>query len=134
MSVSEDFIFEYTADYLLVRASGRSVLDEKEASVKAIVAAIKAQPVRGALIDLRAVLKPYTFMDRYQLGELAGRYFTDVPIAVLSTPAQVDPQFIGKLVATNRGAKLEVFTDEAKAQAWLRHNPDMRKPATNPTV
>jgi hypothetical protein len=133
MSVSEDFIFEYKPDYLLVRASGRSAIDQKEASVLAIAAAIRAGPVKGALVDLRDVVKPYTFMDRYQLGELAGRHLTEVPIAVLAVPAQVDPQYIGKLVAVNRGAKVDVFTDEAKAVAWLKQQMEIGRPPITPS-
>lgn len=121
MNNSTDLQFEYKSGCLIVRTSSRYVIVQKEVAMKAVVAAIKARPVRAALVDLHGVPSPYTFMDRYQLGELAGRYLTQVPLAVPAPKVQTDKQLIGKLVANNRGANLEVFTDPAKAQAWLQN-------------
>ncbi len=124
MIKSAELMFNYEAGCLIVTATGRYIVDQKESAVKDVAEAIKVQPVKAALVDLRGISGPYTFMDRYQLGELAGRYLTKVPIAVLILPKQADPQLIGKLVANNRGANLEVFTDPPAAQAWLKkHQP-----------
>jgi hypothetical protein len=115
-----DFHFVLESDCLNVRAIGRYVLVQKEAAVKAIAAAIEAQPVKAALVDIREVPGPYTFMDRYELGELAGRFLRQVPIAIVALEEQTDKERIGKMAARNRGANLEVFTDLAEAQAWLQ--------------
>lgn len=96
------------------------MIDQKEASIKEIAEALNAQPVNAALVDMREVEGPYTFMDRYQLGELAGRYLAKIPLAVLALEIQTDKQRIGQLVAVNRGAKMEVFTDPDAAMAWLK--------------
>jgi hypothetical protein len=120
MSRSDDLKFEYGPGYLVVRASGRYPIEQKEEAVSAIAAAIRARPVRAALIDGRKVDGPFSFMERYQLGEVAGLYLKQVPIAVLAREEQTDKQLIGKLVATNRGANLEVFTQLAEAEAWLK--------------
>lgn len=119
MSTSTGLQFEYVSGCLIVRVSGRGMIEHKEASIQAIADAIKAQPVNAALVDMRRLVPPYTFMDRYQIGELTGRYLSETPIAALALETQTDPQRIGQLVALNRGAKLEVFTDEAAAYSWL---------------
>lgn len=115
-----DFHFSHEPGCLTVRVITRHILIQKEAAILAIADAIAARPVKAALVDIREVPGPYTFMDRYQLGELAGQHLTLVPIAVLALEEQTDEQRIGKLVATNRGANLEVFTDPAEARAWLQ--------------
>ena len=86
----------------------------------AIASVIAERPIKGALVDLREVPGPYTFMDRYQLGEVAGRHLAGTPIAVVMHEEQADPQRIGMLVARNRGANIEVFTEESEARAWLQ--------------
>jgi hypothetical protein len=95
------------------------MIEHKEASIQAIADAIRAQPVNAALVDLRGLVPPYTFMDRYQIGELTARHLSETPIAALGLATQIDPQRIGQLVAINRGAKIEVFIDEAAAYSWL---------------
>jgi len=120
MSTPSGFNFEYLSGCLLVRATGRFMIDQKEAAIKEIAEALNAQSVNAALVDMREVEGPYTFMDRYQLGELAGRYLSKIPLAVLALENQTDKQRIGQLVAVNRGAKMEVFTDPDAAMAWLK--------------
>jgi hypothetical protein len=113
--------FEYVSGCLTVRATGRGMIEHKELSIQAIAEAIAAQPVNAALVDMRELAPPYTFMDRYQIGELTGRYLNKIPIAALARHEQVDRQRIGQVVAVNRGAKLEIFTDPAAADTWLKH-------------
>ncbi len=113
-------MFKYEAGCLVATVTGRYVIDRKESAVKDVADAINAQPVKAALVDLREISGSYAFMDRHQPGELAGRYLTKVPIAVLIQTNQADPQLIGKLVANNRGASPEVFTDPAAAEAWSK--------------
>lgn len=115
-----DFLIERVSDCLNIQALSRFILTQKEAAFQAMAEAIQSQPVKAAMVDVRFVPGPYTFMDYYQLGEMAGRYLRMVPIAVLAGPEQVDPDRIGKVVAQNRGANLEVFTDLVEAQAWLK--------------
>ena len=124
MGQSDDLKFEYRHGCLIVRASGSYPIEHKEAAVRAIGEAMLARPIKAAIIDGRKVDGPFSFMDRYQLGELAGLHLKHAPVAVLARAEQTDKQLIGKLVATNRGAKLEVFTVVADAEAWLRrHTP-----------
>ncbi len=112
------FLYSYHSDCLKVRATNRYILEEKDAAARCIAAVIADRPVRVAMIDLRQVPPPYTFMDRVQLGEAAGRHLSGTPLAILLLEEQMDPDRIGKVVACNRGANVEVFTVEAEAQAW----------------
>jgi len=120
MSISAELKFHYESGCLIVIATGCYLIDHKESALKTVAAAIKARSARALLTDMRGLTKPYGFMDRYQLGELAGRYLSKVPIATLNRVDQLDPEHIGQVVAKNRGASAEVFTDEAAAYTWLK--------------
>ena len=84
MSTSTGLQFEYASGCLIVRVSGRGMIEHKEASIQAIAGAVNAQSVKAALVDLRGLVPPFTFMDRYQIGELTGRYLSETPIAALA--------------------------------------------------
>ena len=127
MSISTELKFRYESGCLIAIATGSYMIEHKEDAIKAMAAAIKARPVRAALADMRGLTISYGFMDRYQLGELAGRYLSAVPLATLNLAAQVDPEHIAQVVAKNRGAKLELFTDEAAAYAWLKQHQTPQK-------
>jgi hypothetical protein len=122
MSAATELTFRYDSGCLIATATGRYVIEHKEAAVRSVAAAIKARPVRAALIDMRGLKPPYGFLDRYQLGELAGRHLTAVPVAILITEALTDPDHFGKIVANNRGARVELFIQEAQACAWLKQH------------
>ena len=112
--------FEPQSDHLIVRVHTRYILTQMEAAVMAIASVIAERPIKAALLDLRAVPGPYTFMDRVGLGEVAGRHLAGTPIAAVVTEEQADPERIGKLVARNRGANVEVFLDPTEAWAWMQ--------------
>ena len=120
MSTSPGLQFEYASGCLTVRLTGREMIEHKEATIKAIARAIDAQSVKAVLVDMRGLVPPYSFMDRYQIGELTAKYLSGIPLAALALEEQTDRQRIGQLVAINRGARVEVFIDEAPAYAWLK--------------
>ncbi len=120
MSSPNGLQFEHTGGCLIVHATGHAQIDQKVALARCIGEAIKQQPINSLIVDLRDTAGPSTFMDRYQLGELAAQYLPKIPIAVLMRKEQTDPQLIGQTVARNRGAQLEVFFDRASADAWLQ--------------
>ncbi len=119
MSSPTGLEFDYAAGRLVVRATHDAQFGQRLAFAQLINAAVQKNPVTSLLIDLRNTKGPSTFMDRYQLGELAAQYLPKVPIAVLMREAQTDKQLIGKLVARNRGLELEVFFEAGAADAWL---------------
>lgn len=91
-----------------------------------MAAAVRKQPIKALLVDLRGVEGSYSFMDRYQIGEMTARHLADVPIGALCLEVQLDRQRIAKLVAVNRGADVEVFIDETAAYAWLKKYQEAR--------
>lgn len=115
---------EHVSGCLIVRITGRDFIVQKEATFKAVANAVREQPIKALLVDLRGVVGSYSFMDRYQIGELTARHLADVPLGALCLQEQVDRQRIAKLVAVNRGANVEVFIDEAAAYAWLKKYQD----------
>jgi hypothetical protein len=115
-----DFLFQAEANRLNIRAIGRHLIDQKEEAFRTIADAIRTHSAKVLLVDVRAVPGPYSFMDRIGLGENVGRYLAKVPVAVLADPHQLDPDRIGRVVAVNRGANLEIFTDPAEAESWLQ--------------
>jgi hypothetical protein len=110
----------HEAGCLIATPAGHWLLEHKEEAIKAVAEAVKARPVRAVLVDLRGLTAGLTFMDRYQLGSLAGRYLAGIPLGTLMEPSQIDPSGLGKLVAANRGVNLEIFTDLEEATRWLR--------------
>lgn len=108
------------AGCLIATATGRYLIERKETAIKAIAGVAKTTAAKAILVDMRSINGAYSFMDRYQLGEMAGRHLAFLPVAVLARENAVDPGRIGKLVANNRGAKVEVFTHEGAAYAWLK--------------
>jgi hypothetical protein len=124
MSGTPKLLFERQSGCLVVRVRTRDFIDRQAETFQAIADGIKAQPVRATLVDLREVPGPLTFMDRYRVGESTGRFLTGLVIAALVREDQADQERIGKLVAKNRGAPVEVFVDPAEADAWLKQHFD----------
>lgn len=121
MNAPPDLVFEDFSGCLIVRISGRTLVDDKEATIRAIAKTVKARDPKAVLADMRNVPGPITFMDRYKIGELAGKHLIGFHLAVLAREEQTDQKRIGQLVAQNRGARLEaIFCDEALALAWLK--------------
>lgn len=112
--------FDYEAGGLTVRSGSRLFLERKEPMFQAIAAEIQERQPKATLVDLWNIPGPVTFLDRYELGELAGRYLPNLILAVLVRPEHVDAQRIGQVVARNRGAHVEIITDPAAAEAWLK--------------
>ena len=121
MNTRPDLVFEDFSGCVIVRVSGRAMVDDKEATIRAIAGSLEARSPKAVLVDMRNIPGPLTFMDRYQLGELAGKLLTGFHLAVLAQEEQADPKRIGQVVAQNRGARLEaVFTKEESAMEWLK--------------
>ena len=120
MSIASALHFEFASGCLIVRATGNAKFEQRIEFAEAIAAALKKQPVSALLLNLRDAAGPASFMERYELGELAARYLPKIPIAVLMREDQTDKELIGRQVARNRGADLEVLLEPADAEAWLK--------------
>ncbi|MBX3703479.1 MAG: hypothetical protein KF822_06885 [Steroidobacteraceae bacterium] len=82
----------------------------------------------AALIDVRQVAGPApTMSERYdqavKVAQLQSSVSPRIRLALLGHEPIVHPQRFGEIVATNRGALLRVFTDEALALEWLLAKP-----------
>lgn len=112
--------FSPVAGCLIVQAHGRYLVEHRAAAVKSMAQAAKEQQARALLLDMRRLEGPFKFADRYQLGEAGGRFLNFLPVGCLLRPDMIDRENIGQVVANNRGARVELFTDEAAAQAWFK--------------
>lgn len=120
MSSPESLEHVFEAGALTIRLRNTDILYKMEPTIARIAELIETRRPGATLIDFRDVPAPSSFIERYQLGELAGRYLANRLIAVLLRLDQADRQQIGKVVALNRGALIEVFTEAAPAEAWLQ--------------
>ena len=125
MSEPVNLQLEYRDDCLVIWTHGRDILERMPATMQAIANAIRAKPVRATLLDVCAVPGNVTFLDRYQMGNMAGRHLPRVLLAVLMRAEQADPKRLGQLAAQNRGINVAVFTDPAQAEAWLKNAPPL---------
>lgn len=120
MNAPTDLIFEDFSGCLIVRINGRSIIDDKDTTFRAMAETAMARSPKAVLLDMRKIQGPISFMDRFQFGESAGKHLTGLHLAALALPEQADEKQIGVLVARNRGARVEaLFTDETTALAWL---------------
>lgn len=122
MSTPLGLKFSLRPGCLMVSVQGRQIVENKAATIQQIADKMREHAVRAALLTTHGVPGPVSFMDRFQLGTLAGRYLAGMSIGVLARPDQADPQKIGQLVAKNRGVAVEVFTDPAAAEAWVKQH------------
>ena len=74
--------------------------------------------------ELKAAFSSITIFDRYAMAvrwaDCAG---TNLRVVLVARPEMLDPDKIARLMAQNRGADGEVFTNEADALAWLDGRP-----------
>jgi hypothetical protein len=112
--------FQQQPGCLIAVLKGRAVVENKPATFRAIAGELEARHLEAVLVDMRPVPGLLTFMDRFQLGVLAGHYLAGYALAALARPEQLDPGRIGQLVAKNRGADVQLFHDPVDADAWVR--------------
>ena len=121
MDAPNDTVFEDFSGCLIVRVFGRAIIEDKDTVFRSMAVAIRTRSPKAVLVDMRGIAGKLTFMDRFQLGEAAGKHLAGLHLAVLALPEQADEKQIGVLVARNRGARIEaLFTEEAAAMAWLK--------------
>ena len=78
----------------------------------------------AVLVDAREVTgREPTMAERYELAvcvaQVQAAQQPRIRLAVLGNEPMVHPERFGEIVATNRGAVMRVFTDEALALEWL---------------
>ena len=113
---------EQMPGYLAARFIGVGVGGEASQQFELIAEHCKLTNNDKLLIDTTRydVDVKISLVDRFLLGERLGifaRY--GIKVAFFSKPEQLDPRKFGALVAQNRGASVDAFTDFQAAEEWL---------------
>lgn len=112
------------ANYLELVCTGVYSLEEALRLYEQAFALTTAAWRAAVLIDVRQLTGPEpTILERYEqavrVAELQAKRSPPIRMAVLGHEPMIHPQRFGEIVATNRGAVVGVFTDEALALNWL---------------
>ena len=105
---------------LRITLSGELKHDQLDALRNEVGALARGAAVRQLLVDVRALhhsvgpIDTLRLIDSYAIEKPAWR------TAVLETREQAQAHHFHETAAVNRGYKVLHFTDEAKAQAWLK--------------
>lgn len=117
--------------YLLLDCSGSFSLEEVLRLYEQAFALAAAAGCEAVLIDARNVTgREPTMTERYaqavHVADLQAAQTPRIRLAVLGHEPLVHKERFGQIVATNRGALVGVFTDEAQAIDWLLVRPKSR--------
>jgi len=108
------------AGYLAARFIGYGEPGEASERFESIAEQCKRTNNDKLLIDTTGYDAKVSTSDRFLLGERLLVFARHrIKVAFVSRPEQVDPQKFGMLVARNRGATVETFTDFQSAEGWL---------------
>jgi len=108
------------------RLEGAMPLEQAIAQGTAAIVMARAQMLERLLILADGLQLPAQpgVLERYRIGE---RWATAaggaICVAVVARAEMIDPQKFAVTVATNRGAKANVFDSEPAARAWLAMHP-----------
>jgi hypothetical protein len=106
--------------YLAARFIGVGVPGEVSWQFESIVEHCNRTKNDKLLIDTTGCDVKVSFMDRFLFGERLLVFARHrIKVSFFSKPEQLDPRRIGALVAQNRGASVDAFTDFQAAEEWL---------------
>ena len=107
-------------DYLIVEYSGKYEGDINSLKMDEVKKICQQHKISHVLVDASKCKLNVTSVDKYRLGKSIADMFIApqrIKIASLVSPDEYDV-FV-TLVATNRGASYDIFTDKNKALEWL---------------
>jgi len=111
---------EQMPGYLAARFTGTGAPGEASERFESIAEDCKRTNNDKLLIDTTGYDVAVPMINRFILGErlvVFARY--RIKVAFVSRPEQLDPQKFAVLVAQNRGARVDAFTDFQAAEEWL---------------
>lgn len=114
--------FEQIGTRGFYRPTGKTTFDQAVDLVANAMAAAREGGCLDLLVNVYGLtgVNPPTVFARYDLAvKWARSAGPKLRVAMVSPPELIDPQKIGVLMAQNRGATGDVFTNEAEAVAWL---------------
>jgi hypothetical protein len=109
------------------RPEGRATFEQAVEMIAEAMTAARALGLRSLLVSTYGLsgLAPPSIFARHALAvKWAEHAGSMLHVAIVTRAEMVDPEKIGVLMAQNRGASGDVFTNEAAALAWLdsRHD------------
>ena len=107
--------------YLRIDVQGVREFKRCSALVTFVRDTARARRHQRVLLDESAFTEPNSNLERFQLGELVGREWQGLKVAVID-PVEAMDEF-AQTTATNRGATVNIVRDEDSAIAWLLDNP-----------
>ena len=115
--------FSLRDNYALFRPVAELTLDETVELIDNAVFYCRENEITGLLVDVTevtgfpspSVSERFWFISKW--AETAGG---KVAISMVARAEMITPDKIGITIATNRGLRTDVFTDEADALKWLR--------------
>ena len=106
--------------YLAARFIGVGVPGEASSQFALIAEHCRRTKNDKLLIDTTECDVKVSLMDRFLVGERLLVFARHrIKVAFFSRPEQLDPGKFGALVAQNRGASVDAFTDFQAAEEWL---------------
>jgi hypothetical protein len=111
---------EQMPKYLAARYIGAGDVVEVSKQFESIAKHCNRTKNTKLLIDTTGFDVKPSVTDRFYMGEELEIFVLHaIKVAFVSRPEQLDPERFGKLVAWNRYAIFEVFTDFQSAEEWL---------------
>jgi hypothetical protein len=114
--------FEQLGKRGFYRPSGRVSFEQAVEMVAAAMRHARALGLMDLLVNSKGMVgfgQPSIFARHSLAVEWARSAGAALRVAMVARPEVIDPQKIGVLMAQNRGALGDVFTNEAEALAWL---------------
>jgi hypothetical protein len=112
-------LIEQGDGYTAARFLGPFSVAAFQRQADAAAQACRDQGSRRLLVDTTCFDLSPSIADRYELACHAVKISLGLKVALLVTPAFIDPHKFGIVVAQNRGLVVEAFTERPKALEWL---------------
>jgi hypothetical protein len=108
-------------------ATGPYSADLLNAQIAEAVAACRKRKKSHLLLDLAELTVNLSLMDRYRLGIFGAEVGVGLKVAVLAKPEMIDARKFGVEVASNRGLRVDIFSDRPEAVRWLLSPKEVEK-------
>ena len=111
---------EQMPDYLVARFTGMGVAEEVWRQFKVIAEHCKRAKGDKLLIDISRAEGELSVLEKFLAAE-ESQIFAQygIKVAFIEKPERMDPRRFFLLTASNRGVKVEAFTDWQAAEEWL---------------
>ncbi len=115
--------FEIKEGYAIFRPIGEASLQPAAQSITAAIAYSREHQIKKLLVDITKLtgFEPPNLATRYFFfREWAGTAQGQVCVAFAARPEMIDHEKMGIMVGENAGLRVDAFTSQAEALAWLQ--------------